>query len=79
MEPDNGAVRISVEDDGPGIPPEQFESVFVVGERLDESVPGSGLGLAIARDIVTLYGGLIWIEKSSLGGAAARVTLPLTG
>jgi signal transduction histidine kinase len=55
-----------VEDDGPEIPAEHRETIFGIGKQLDEKMPGSGLGLnsglAIARDLVTLYGGRLWIE-----------------
>lgn len=67
--------HILVEDDGPGIPFEDREAVFEVGKRLDDGMPGSGLGLAIVRDLATLYGGRVWIERSSLGGASACVSL----
>lgn len=77
--PRGGVVRVAVEDDGPGMPPEARERVFGVGERLDESIPGTGLGLAIVRDVVTLYGGRTWIDKSMLGGAAVYVELPAEG
>lgn len=70
-----GMLRIRVEDDGPGMTPDTHERAFQPGERLDETVPGSGLGLAIARDIVGLYDGRMWIDRSSLGGA--RVTVEL--
>jgi signal transduction histidine kinase len=69
------AAQIMVDDDGPGIPFEDREAVFEVGMRLDDDMPGSGLGLAIARDLATLYGGRVWIERSCLGGASACVTL----
>jgi signal transduction histidine kinase len=68
-------VQIVVEDDGPGIPAEQREVVFGVGIRLDEEKPGSGLGLAITHDLVTLYGGRLWIERSRHDGAAVKFTL----
>jgi len=68
-------VQVTVEDDGPGVPPEQRETIFEVGTRMDESKPGSGLGLAIARDLASLYGGQIHIQKSDLGGAAAVLVL----
>ncbi len=71
-----GTARIRVEDDGPGIPPESRDTVFGIGERLDERVPGSGLGLSITRDLVTLYGGRVWLETSMLGGVAACLELP---
>ena len=48
---------LTVEDDGPGLSPEERGRVGERGERLDESVPGSGLGLAIVRDISKLYAG----------------------
>lgn len=72
--PDN-KVRICIEDDGEGMPPDTRERVFQPGERLDETTPGSGLGLAIARDVVALYDGQLWIDQSSLGGARATVEL----
>ncbi|MGE0222496.1 MAG: sensor histidine kinase [Acetobacteraceae bacterium] len=70
-------LRISVEDDGPGMAAEDRERVFRAGERLDEKAPGTGLGLAIVRDVAELYGGRAWIEVASLGGIAAQLELPL--
>ncbi len=72
-----GKLVIRIEDDGPGMPADMHEQVFKPGERLDESAPGSGLGLAIARDVVCLYDGRMWIEKSRLGGACIVVELDL--
>jgi len=67
---------IAVEDDGPGLKPEDRARVGARGERLDESVPGSGLGLAIVRDISKLYAGSLALDASPLGGLEARLTLP---
>ena len=67
---------LTVEDDGPGLSPEDRARVGTRGERLDESVPGSGLGLAIVRDISKLYAGFLVLEASPLGGLMARLTLP---
>ena len=67
---------LSVEDDGPGLTPDEREHVGERGERLDESVPGSGLGLAIVRDIAKLYAGTLTLDASPLGGLRARLTLP---
>ena len=69
-----------VDDDGPGIPPEQREEVFKPFFRLDEArnldEGGTGLGLAIARDIARSHGGDIILDKSPLGGLRATVRLP---
>ncbi|MBA2512937.1 MAG: HAMP domain-containing protein [Solirubrobacterales bacterium] len=71
---------IHVDDDGPGIPPEQREDVFKPFVRLDEArnqdEGGSGLGLAIARDIARSHGGDISLGESPLGGLRATVRLP---
>jgi two-component system sensor histidine kinase PhoQ len=59
-----------VEDDGPGIPPEQVERVLQRGVRGDERVHGHGIGLAIVQDIVRAYRGELSVERSEeLGGA----------
>jgi signal transduction histidine kinase len=67
---------LTVEDDGPGLSPENRARVGERGERLDETVPGSGLGLAIVRDISKLYAGSLALGASPLGGLEARLTLP---
>jgi two-component system, OmpR family, sensor kinase len=74
------SLTVSVEDDGPGIPPNEREHVFDRFHRSDPSRDrvsgGSGLGLAIARSIVELHGGQIWVEDSALGGARVCFELP---
>ena len=65
-----------VDDDGPGLTPEERARVGARGERLDESVPGTGLGLAIVRDISKLYAGFLELEASPMGGLQARLILP---
>ena len=73
-------VEIEVEDDGPGIPEEERQSIFDRGARLDTDKPGTGLGLAIVRDVAEIYGGSIHLEESEdLGGLLARLKLPLVG
>jgi len=69
-------LRLTVEDDGPGLKPEDRERVLERGERLDESVPGSGLGLSIVEDIAKLYGGHLTLGASALGGLKAELGLP---
>jgi two-component system OmpR family sensor kinase len=77
----DGRLRISVEDDGPGIPPRQRDRIFARFYRAessrDRSAGGSGLGLAIARAIVEAHGGRIWVGEAPSGGA--RVTFELPG
>jgi two-component system osmolarity sensor histidine kinase EnvZ len=68
-------VQVTVDDDGPGIPPERRESVFRPFES--GAVGGTGLGLTIARDIVRAHGGDIMLEDSPLGGLRARIRLPV--
>ena len=71
-----GGMRLSVEDDGPGIPEEAAEALLERGTRLDEATPGHGIGLAIVRDIAKSYGGTLTIERSALGGAKITVDIP---
>ncbi len=68
--------ELTVEDDGPGLAPEDRGRVLERGERLDESMPGSGLGLAIVDDIAKLYGGSLSFGRSALGGLEVRLSLP---
>ncbi len=70
-------MEILVNDDGPGIRPEDRAGVLQAGVRLDAKKPGSGLGLAIASDIVEVYGGELELGDSRLGGLLVRVRLPL--
>jgi signal transduction histidine kinase len=69
-------VVITVQDDGPGIEPQQRDAVLARGTRLDESVPGSGLGLAIVADRVATYGGTMALEPAPSGGLRVVVRLP---
>lgn len=70
-------LRLSVEDDGPGITPQKADAVLQRGVRDDSSNPGHGIGLAIVQDIVRVYGGKLRIEKSpALRGAKITLFLP---
>ena len=69
-------LELVIEDDGPGLSPEQRAALFRRGKRLDEAVPGSGHGLAIVRDIAELYGGSVALQESAVGGVSARLVLP---
>jgi signal transduction histidine kinase len=71
--------RVSVEDCGIGIAPEEAERIFRPFHRLhgDDRYEGSGIGLAICRRVVEAHGGRIWAEPRPEGGTAFRLTLPL--
>jgi two-component system osmolarity sensor histidine kinase EnvZ len=73
--PQGRMVFVTVDDDGPGIPPDRRESVFRPFES--DAAGGTGLGLTIARDIVRAHGGEIMLEDSPLGGLRARIRLPV--
>ncbi len=69
-------LRLTVEDDGPGVPAAARRALLSRGTRLDEREPGQGLGLAVVREIVALYGGELALGSAGLGGLQVRVTLP---
>ncbi|MFA6123857.1 sensor histidine kinase [Sphingomonas sp.] len=75
---DGRFVRLNVEDDGAGIPPDARAAALTAGQRLDERGDGHGFGLSIASELATLYGGTLTLESASLGGLAAIVTLPMS-
>jgi signal transduction histidine kinase len=72
-------VAIVIEDDGPGLRPEQIPQVLRPGERIDETAPGFGFGLPITRELAELYGGDLGLEASALGGLRVTLRLPLAG
>jgi signal transduction histidine kinase len=72
------ALRVVVDDDGPGLTASQRERVQVAGRghRLDETKPGSGLGLSIVTDLAALYGGALTLGTAPIGGLRAELVLP---
>ncbi len=74
-------IFIKIEDDGPGIPKNEYENVFKPFYKIDkgraETKSSVGLGLSIASDIIRSHGGNIKLEKSSLGGLSLKIFLPL--
>jgi two-component system, OmpR family, osmolarity sensor histidine kinase EnvZ len=78
---DHRWLTVTVDDDGPGIPPGMREEVFKPFLRLDharnQDEGGTGLGLAIARDIARSHGGDITLGNSPLGGLRATVRIPV--
>ena len=69
-------VKMTVEDDGQGIPIEQRQYVLQRGARLDERQSGQGIGLSVVNELATLYRGTTEIDQSEMGGACVTVTLP---
>ncbi|WP_421696985.1 ATP-binding protein [Ancylobacter sp.] len=67
---------ITIDDDGPGLTPEQQTEALKRGKRLDETQPGSGLGLSIVAELVGLYGGRLTLGRSPFGGLRCVVRLP---
>ena len=77
----NNNVFIKIEDNGPGIPVEEYSNVFKPFYKIDKGRAGSkssvGLGLSIASDIIRSHGGNIKLEKSSMNGLGVKIFLPV--
>jgi C4-dicarboxylate-specific signal transduction histidine kinase len=73
----NSDVMVTVSDTGTGIPEGDLKSIFE--PFYTTKAQGTGLGLSIAHTIVETYGGRIWAENRTDGGAVFRFTLPLAG
>ena len=74
-------IFIVIEDDGPGIPEDQYKNVFKPFFRLDKSrslnQSGIGLGLTIVEDIINSHGGNVQLGRSKLKGLQVKISLPL--
>lgn len=68
--------RVSVADNGPGVPLEERERVFEPFTRVDKSVPGTGIGLSTCKRIVEAHRGRIGLAEASGGGALVWFELP---
>ena len=72
------ALVCTIEDDGPGVPPDFLGRLGTAGLRSDEQRPGHGIGLVIVGDIVAQYGGSIdYAPSAALGGLRVCLRLPL--
>ncbi len=72
----DGNVRLSVADEGDGIPIEEQERIFEAGVRLDARRPGSGLGLAVARAVAKAHGGELTVDSTPGKGTTFTLSLP---
>jgi signal transduction histidine kinase len=80
-EPVAGAVRVTVADNGPGVPDTDLPRLFTAFARAAPATAagngrGAGLGLALCRRIVERHGGMIWAERGDGGGLVVRFELP---
>lgn len=76
-EQEKTAVTITVEDEGPGLDPEEAAGIFGAFERgKSESLPGTGLGLAIVETAARAHGGRAWYEPRPGGGSAFKLSIP---
>ena len=75
------SIFIKIEDDGPGIPENEYDNVFKPFYKIDkgrtESKSSVGLGLSIASDIIRSHGGNVKLEKSNLKGLEVRIIFPV--
>jgi two-component system, OmpR family, sensor kinase len=72
----DNAARLSVTDNGPGIPEDRRDEVFERFARINPSVPGAGLGLWVSKAIAHAHGGDLTVTSSAEGGACFVLTLP---
>jgi signal transduction histidine kinase len=80
VRPDDGGVRLSVTDQGIGIPEQELEAIFGLfyrsPDRAARDAAGMGLGLYISKEIVVRHGGRIWAERGEAKGSTLNVMIP---
>lgn len=83
VEDDSGYIKVSVSDNGIGIPARDlsklFDRFYQVEEHLTRKHGGMGLGLAVAKSMIELHGGRIWVESEAGKGSTFTFLLPIEG
>ena len=81
LEVQNGTIQLRVDDEGPGVPPENREGVWEAFFRLDrereDATAGTGIGLSVVRELVMGHDGRAWVEEGPSGGARFLIELPV--
>ncbi len=75
VEAADDGVLLTVQDDGPGVPPDERERIFQPFRQGSRAGAGSGVGLALVARFAALHGGRVWVSERSGGGASFKVTL----
>jgi len=79
----SSSIRISIQDEGPGIPPDELPTLFRKFSRLKRDITGSvrgiGLGLYISKQFIEGMGGRIWVESTGVAGEGCRFCIALPG
>jgi signal transduction histidine kinase len=81
MERVNGLTRLSVSDQGPGVPDADRSLVWKayhrIGRDVRANIPGTGIGLSVVADLASLHGGKAWVEDADPSGARFVVEFPV--
>ena len=81
LDQSKGEIKITIDDNGPGIQKQDYEKALRPFQRLDSSrnqnIAGSGLGLSISQEIINSIGGTIKLAESNLGGLRVVIALPM--
>ena len=79
VEPHDGGVLVTVDDEGPGVPEDMREAIFEPFRQIpgrSPHSPGVGVGLSLVARFAELHGGRAWVEPRPEGGSSFRVFLP---
>lgn len=76
LEKENGNIKVSVTDTGIGVPDDKRHKIFERFEKLSELSQGFGIGLSLCKNIITHFGGDIWVDAEYKGGARMIFVLP---